>query len=307
MKISVIICTRNRPDDLKRTISSILKQSRLPDEFIVVDSSDEPSLAGYLNSSSLPFPVRYFHTAPGLTLQRNIGIRNSSTDALCFFDDDVELDVDYLDQIERVFSEDGNHNIGAVGGRIKNTNEVIVSTLKVRLEKAVFGWIRFIFGLEDYGSGKYRLSGMPTFPHKRKIAGMCETLTGCCMAFRREVFDRIEFDEKLPGYGLMEDVDISKRTLDAGYGIFYEPSAALNHNESPRNRLNYFQWAEMSVINYEYLFRKNWSRDTFRWPFYYWALLGLVVINFHNRSALLGTISGLKKIHKNRVPIPVVL
>lgn len=300
MKISIIICTRNRPDDLKKTIPSILAQTRLPDEFLVVDSSDDLRLENDLNSIASPFLIRYFHTSPGLTLQRNVGIRNAKGDLLFFFDDDVELDVDYIQRIEKVFFEDTQRDIGAVGGRIKNLLKPDDTSPRVQVNKAVFNLIRFVFGLEDYGSGNYRFSGMPTFPHKLLSAKMCETLTGCCMAFRREVFEKIAFDEKLPGYGLMEDVDISKRALDAGYKIRYEPAAALNHNESPKNRLNYFEWAEMSVISYDYLFRKNWSRDIYRWFFYYWALLGLIVINSHNRSALSGTLSGLRKIKQKK-------
>ena len=69
MKISVIICTRNRLDDVKKTLPSILAQTRLPNELIIVDSSDEKKLKVYLDALELPFSVRYFHTQPGLTLQ----------------------------------------------------------------------------------------------------------------------------------------------------------------------------------------------------------------------------------------------
>jgi len=116
------------------------------------------------------------------------------------------------------------------------------------------------------------------------------------MAFRREVFKRATFDESLTRYALMEDADISKQTLDAGYKIYYQSSAQLIHNESPANRLKRQQWAKMTVVNYDYLFRKNWSMDTWRWLFYYWAMLGLVVSNLHNKSALKGTLSGMKKV-----------
>jgi GT2 family glycosyltransferase len=123
-----------------------------------------------------------------------------------------------------------------------------------------------------------------------------ECLSGGLMAFRKDVFQKVEFDENMPGYGLMEDWAISKSTIDAGYKIFYEPNATLIHKESSQNRLNYYGLAEMFVVNYDYLFRKNWSRDRFRWPFYFWALLGLIVINLHNMDALRGTMSGIRKL-----------
>jgi GT2 family glycosyltransferase len=137
---------------------------------------------------------------------------------------------------------------------------------------------------------------MPSHPRKSQPSGFIECLSGCCMAFRREVFDKAAFDENLPRYGLMEDVDISKQTIDAGYKIYYETSATLVHNSSPMNRLNIQQWAEMSVVNYDYLFRKSWARDKWRWLFYYWALIGLFAVNLHSLKGLKGTFAGVKRI-----------
>jgi GT2 family glycosyltransferase len=137
---------------------------------------------------------------------------------------------------------------------------------------------------------------MPSHPHKNQQSGYIECLSGCCMAFRREVLGKAKFDEALAHYALMEDVDISKQTLDAGYKIYYQTSATLIHNESPMNRLKVQQWAEMSVVNYDYLFRKSWSKDSWRWFFYYWALVGLFVANFHSLKGLTGTFNGVKKV-----------
>lgn len=297
-KITVIICTRNRFDDFRSTASSIMLQKRLPDELVVVDSSDVQEIEGYLKSVNLPAAIKYIHSKPGLTFQRNVGIRNSTGNLLFFFDDDCELDVNYLAKVEDVFARDVQGEIGAVGGRLENLFGNQTMTLKFRIELVVFGLIRSIFGLEDHGSGRFRLSGMATFPHDSMNARYIDCLSGGLMAFRKEVFQKVEFDENMPGYGLMEDWAISKSTLDAGYKIYYEPSASLVHKESPQNRLNHFRWAEMTVINYNYLFQKNWGRDWFRWPFYYWALLGLIVINLHNMGALRGTFSGIGKLRR---------
>jgi len=296
--ISVIICTRNRFDDFRSTLASLMQQKRLPDELVVVDSSNTQALEEYLKLVNLPVAVKYIHSKPGLMLQRNVGVRNCEGDLLFFFDDDCELDVNYLARMDAVFMRDKTGEIGAVGGRLENLFGDQLMTLRFRLERAIFGLLRFIFGLDDYGSGRFRLSGMATFPHHLMKGRFIDCLSGGLMAFRREVFQKVEFDENLLGYGLMEDWSISKSTLDAGYRIYYEPSASLVHKESPKNRLNYFRWAEMTVTNYDYLFRKNWSRDWCRWPFYHWALLGLIVVNLHNMDALRGTFNGIKKLRR---------
>ena len=293
MKISVIICTRNRFDDFTKTLLSVAAQTRLPDELIVVDSSDEKKIEGYLGSVKLPFPICYSHTQPGLTLQRNQGIRESSGNLIFFFDDDVDLDKNYLAEVEKVFISDIGHEIGAVGGRIIKQ---IPPSARLNFEGFVFGVLRFAFGVVGTHNGKFYPSGMPSHPRKNQPSGFIECLSGCGMAFRREVFEKAKFDEALAHYGLMEDVDISKQTLDAGYKIYYQTSATLVHNESPMNRLKVQQWAEMSVVNYDYLFRKSWSKDSWRWLFYCWALIGLFVANFHSLKGLKGTFAGVKRI-----------
>jgi len=293
MKISVIICTRNRFDDFTKTLPSIAAQTRLPDELIVVDSSDEKKLETHLVLVKLPFPVRYFHTQPGLTLQRNRGIRECSSDLIFFFDDDVDLDRNYLAEVEKVFANDTDHKIGAVGGKIIKTSSL---SARQKLEQFTFYVLRLIFGVVGTHNGKFYPSGMPSHPYTNQPSGFIECLSGCCMAFRREVFEKAKFDEALAHYGLMEDVDISKQTLDAGYKIYYQTSATLVHNESPMNRLKVQQWAEMSVVNYDYLFRKSWSKDSWRWFFYYWALIGLFAANFHSLKGLKGTFAGVKKV-----------
>lgn len=294
--ISVIICTRNRLDDFRATLASLMQQKRLPDELVVIDSSDTRVLEEYLNSVKLEMPVNYIQSAPGLTLQRNIGVKNSVGDLIFFFDDDCDLNEGYLANIEAVFAREDMSEIGAVGGRLENLFGNHPVNLRFQVEHLFFRMIRVIFGLNDYGSGRFRLSGMATFPHHLMEPRFIDCLSGGLMSFRREVFQKVQFDEGLPGYGLMEDWSISKGIKDAGYKTYYEPSASLVHKESPQNRFNYFRWAEMFVVNYDYLFKKYWRRDWYRIPFYYWALLGFVINNLHNRDALQGTISGLRKV-----------
>lgn len=295
LTITVIICTRNRFDDFCETLDSLKNQKRLPDELVIVDSSDSNALEEYLNSVTLPVLVKYIHSNPGLTLQRNIGVHGSSGDLICFFDDDTELNENYLANVESVFLRN-EPGLGAVGGRLENLFGSQPITLRFRIERLIFRLIRSVFGLNDYGNGRFRLSGMATFPHHLMEGRYIDCLSGGMMSFRREVFQKVQFDEGLPGYGLMEDWSISKSIIDAGYKTYYEPSASLIHKESPQNRFDYFSWAEMFIVNYDYLFKKYWRRDWYRIPFYYWALLGFVIVNLHNFDALRGTFSGLRKV-----------
>jgi len=294
--ISVIICTRNRFADFEATIGSLAKQIRLPDELIVVDSSDTEGVHEYLNRSNIPMPFYYFHTRPGLTYQRNVGIEKSRGQLLFFFDDDIHLEPNYIELIEKVFIDDTLGRIGAVGGRIAGMKRREKTSIFHWLKKNYFNMLRHIFLQSDFGTGRFRYSGMPTHPHLLMTSRYIECLSGCCMAFRRQVFTLARFDEKLRGYGQMEDADISKQVLNAGYKIYYEASAVLDHKISAADRLKDRELAEMTVLNYAYLFRKHWAQNLGRKIAFYWTLLGLFVLYIHSSLGRQGVLSGFKQI-----------
>jgi GT2 family glycosyltransferase len=293
LEISVIICTKNRFNDFQDTIASLTRQRRLPDELIVVDASDQTGIDDYLSRADLPFKFQYFHTQPGLTYQRNYGIQRSTGSLLFFFDDDVILGTDYIEHIQNVFDSDLGHKIGAVGGRIKEKEFLERVPFRSRLLHWRYETYRLIFLESRMGNGKFRYSGMPTHPHHLDTSRYIECLSGCCMAFRKEVFVKAGFDEVLKGYALMEDADISKQVLNAGYLIYYEASAILEHKTSPHGRINEKELAETRVVNYVYLFRKNWPQTWPRIICFYWILLGMLLINLRQPTARQGIILGI--------------
>src|SRR5580765_7885729 len=117
---SVIICTRNRPDDLARALASLSVQTVPITELILVDSSDWPVIkqkviaqwVDWYTAHAIHF--EYVHTRPGLPYQRNIGITYAHADLVYFFDDDVQLLPDYISQMNALF-EQYPHCAGGMG------------------------------------------------------------------------------------------------------------------------------------------------------------------------------------------------
>ena len=71
--------------------------------------------------------------------------------------------------------------------------------------------------------------------------GSAEWLTGCCMAFRKDVFREIRFDERLQrfgGYAMAEDVDFSHRVfLRFGEPFLIASESLVVHHLSPGGRI----------------------------------------------------------------------
>jgi glycosyltransferase involved in cell wall biosynthesis len=97
MKLSVIIATYARPDDLRGAVQSLDRQTRLPDEIIVVAwKGDTPTLTALADLARRepagPFlpELRVVLTEKrGVTAEENAGIREARGDVLCFMDEDA--------------------------------------------------------------------------------------------------------------------------------------------------------------------------------------------------------------------------
>ena len=88
-KASVVICTRDRPGELRRCLASFSQQSRPPDEIIVVDNA---SLDDRTRQVVLAAGATYVREdRPGLDFARNSGARAATGEIILYTDDDTEL------------------------------------------------------------------------------------------------------------------------------------------------------------------------------------------------------------------------
>lgn len=240
--LGCIICTKDRPDDILRLLKALTEQYRQPNEVIIVDASFEDTLEDVLyvqkdtGHTQFPFRLVYIHSEPGLTKQRNIGVKASKADILVFLDDDTLPDRFYLSYLEKVFEEDEGHEIGGAMGRI---TEERGSKWDTFLRKLAIYYAR-LFLLTRPGVGRIQISGFPTHPflnNSSKGRLDVEVLSGANMAYRRQVFEQgYWFDEWFSSYSYMEDVDFSYR-VSRCWRLVYEPKALIRHLVSPSARL----------------------------------------------------------------------
>lgn len=112
-RIGIVIPTRNRSEHLRRALTSVRTQRRLPDEVIVVDDgSDEPVDAGIFEGFPLEVSTHLLRNdkAMGANRSRNAGIAEASSDYIAFLDDDDEFHEDKIAMIGDVL-ETGSPDI----------------------------------------------------------------------------------------------------------------------------------------------------------------------------------------------------
>jgi len=292
VKLEVIIPTLNRPDDLSSLFQSLLLQTRTPEFVTIVDAgtlhANYELYKKNFHIQSTEFKI--ISSQPGLTYQRNLGIHHASGDILLFLDDDTIIESQYVEKIIRIFINDTENKIGGVTGRIIN----------VSFHQNIFNKrFRNIFYLPVSGKGELLRSGFGnSISHLVSDQIKIGWLSGCNMAYRKEVCIWNFFDENLKSYAYAEDLDFSTR-VGKNYSLIYEPQAILEHRISPTNRISEFPRYKMLVLHHSYLFFKN-HNESYRNRFaFYLSLIGLTLQSlFLKRSirGFLGSLCGLIEI-----------
>jgi succinoglycan biosynthesis protein ExoM len=99
---TIVICTLNRPDNLKRALESCLAQdhanSGIAYDIVVVDNSADGNISDLIHSyAGGPVEVRYVHEPrTNISHARNAGVAAASGRYLAFVDDDMEAPPGWL-------------------------------------------------------------------------------------------------------------------------------------------------------------------------------------------------------------------
>lgn len=114
LKLSVIIPVYNRPDELDELLSTLVAQSRKPDEVIVVEDGSSISAKEVAISYKDQLNILYLQKAnEGQGFARNHGYAHATGNFLIVFDSDCLVPPDYMHIVEDFLN---NHKVDAFGG-----------------------------------------------------------------------------------------------------------------------------------------------------------------------------------------------
>ena len=102
MKITVLVPSYRRPDLLVKCLGALERQTRRPDEVVVVlrdtDHESRDAFASYRAGTSLPL-VAALVSRPGQMAAMNAGLEAATGEVVCFTDDDAEPFADWVERI----------------------------------------------------------------------------------------------------------------------------------------------------------------------------------------------------------------
>ena len=229
---AVVIPSTGRPEILRGTIESLLEQSEPPGEIVVsvISAHDFPQDAAF------PASVRWIAGRPGAAAQRNSGAEalTCRPRLIGFLDDDMVLHRDYLRCMRELF-EAQPAAVLAMGHLLANGG--------ISLEAAR----RLCASPPDLGADAGRSS-----PNRDPWGGAY----GCNLAVRATLLEQVQFDERLPLYSEMEDVDFGRRARRHGE-VWYHYGCMAVHLRVASGRLSYRRHGFSQIMNAVYLGRKG--------------------------------------------------
>ena len=273
MALTIIIPTKNRLHDLEKAIASITSQTRPPEQLVLVDQSAEPipesilaSFRGRLPTSS---ELKYVYNTliSGLVEAKHVGVAHATGDIVCFLEDDIVLEPEYLSQIETSFLADPE--ICGMSGVVTNTPRPS--------RTYVFFHELFHCGIfEDPRPRVYADLARRNTDVFQSILIRSPALSGGLSAWRKEVFGRVSFD-LASGFHMLEDIDFSIRVQrEFGPCLYINPRARLAHNFAPAGRDSFGRRESRKVREFITFYKKH--RRDFRDTFWLaWLLLGIAV------------------------------
>lgn len=94
--VAVVIPTLDRPDDVRRCLTSLLAGERLPAEILVVDQSLDDGTLRVVEEIGAACVRHVFHQPASQSGGRNRGAEEASSDYAAFIDDDAEMPPGWL-------------------------------------------------------------------------------------------------------------------------------------------------------------------------------------------------------------------
>lgn len=219
--LSVVVCTRDRPERLRRCLESLLCQRPAGitnPEIVVVDNAPSDERAR-VSVAELP-DVRYCREpVPGLDTARNHALHRVGGELIAYLDDDVVADPSWLANLTEVVRAHPD-----AGGF---TGQVLPLALETRAQVLFEQNGGFRHGFETVRFVE-RSATNRLYPCAPGSIGV-----GCNMVFDRALLMELGgFDEALdtgpplPGGG---DLDIFYRVIRHGRAIVYEPGCLVFH------------------------------------------------------------------------------
>lgn len=274
MEVSVIIPTYGRGNDLEDCLRSILIQSVLPKEILIIDDTPDDSIESLCKQKRKKFQDKKIsllyirnYKEQSLTVARNIGIEHAKGNIVSFLDNDVILDENYIKEALRVYRDYPNA-LGVQG---------YITNYKIPKRRGIINRLFFLMRFEtNHNQLLPSIQNVYAGPLTKIIN--CQWLVGNNCSYKKEILEKFRFDIKLKRFSSGEDDDLSYRIYKKYPKALYQtPYAKLIHKTSPESRLPNRKLMYMEQVYHTYIFYKIMDQNLKNKLIFLWSRVGRLI------------------------------
>lgn len=263
--LSICILTLNARDYLRACLHSIEARTHLPYEIIVVDNGSTDGVGEMLAAE---FPQVQFIPGThneGFTRPMNRAMRRAQGDYVVLLNPDTLVHEAAFDVLVSFMQQ--HPKVGICGPKVLNPDGTLQGPCRRGESRpwAVLSYFLRLYRLFPHSPffGGYLLNHLP----EDEIARV-DGVSGSCMLIRRPVIEQIGYlDEDFFAY--QEDADYCFRARQAGWEVYYVPTARVTHyggqgGSSAQPRTALIAWHRSYYLYYrkhlaqDYFFLLNW-------------------------------------------------
>ncbi|NLY01562.1 MAG: glycosyltransferase [Rhodopirellula sp.] len=248
-KLALVVATKDRPEDLRKMLSSVRDQTVRPDQVVIVDASTE----------SVPMVVQSFpelhvayqrHWPPSAAAQRNAGLAavDTSMTLIGFMDDDITMEAGAVEAM-LAFWHAASDRVGGAAFNCLNSEPPRMAWLKN-------GRAASSIGLYSEKIGGVAASGWQSVTGEVSKTMRVRWLPSTASVWRRDVFEQHAFDEYFNGYSYLEDLEFSY-SVGKQRDLYVVAEAGFRHYPSKGGRISQFDFGKIEVRNRLYFVRKH--------------------------------------------------
>jgi GT2 family glycosyltransferase len=241
VNVDIVILTYNGINLLKDCLKSVIQQTVLPKNIIIVDDGSNDGTSNYILENYPSIKLINIRNNQGIPKGFNKALKICESDYVAWINNDTILKSNWLEEMYSFIN--------------KHPSAASCDSLIMYNDKRDIVWAM---------GGEYTIMGSCRFRNQRKNINDFKNLenkeiqvtVGCAAIYRRSVFDDIGVLDESFFLGF-EDVDWSLRAILAGYKNYNVVSAVVYHKVSQTVKIGSEQYVRCGQRNVTATFIKN--------------------------------------------------
>lgn len=223
-KISIVICTCERPTSLSKTLLALENLTNHNFEVIIIDAStsmDTVNLVTSLSQQSSYYIKLDKINIKNISVSRNRGIEFASGSIIAFLDDDAIPPPDWIEQLLAIYSLHGDKCAG-VGGTVRDMTKT--------------GYpLQYHRGISNIISNTIPIRSEDAANYNQTQGFWYNCLMGANSSYRKDVLEKINGYDEFFEY-FLDETDVCLRIIQAGYEIHYCDVIVDHYPQPSHNR-----------------------------------------------------------------------